>query len=165
MGAQNHFSHHQQHAKEMGLRLRAVAASQGITPPQEEWLVTGPATKCQSFVSQWIEVWDYVGGTRFRGFTATDSFGVSALFIFFDANVVGKDLKQGLMALLELASAPGIVCSQLVVCLSRDDIASTDSATLLRDLGWVGFEPLTLDQWAGQTNVTSTEWLLLGMEV
>jgi hypothetical protein len=41
-------------------------------------------------VSDWIEMWDYVGGIRFRGFVAQ-----KAMFVFFDQEVVGGDLKAG----------------------------------------------------------------------
>ena len=45
-------------------------------------------------VSDWIEVWDYVGGIRFRGFVAEKD-GEKALVVFFDQNVIGGDLKAG----------------------------------------------------------------------
>jgi hypothetical protein len=42
----------------------------------------------------WIEVWDYVGGTSFRGFVGGNGESKS-LFAFFNSAVVGRDLKQG----------------------------------------------------------------------
>lgn len=45
-------------------------------------------------VSEWLEIWDYVGGCSFRGFIA----GIGeekSLFVFFNAAVVGHDLKKG----------------------------------------------------------------------
>jgi len=68
------------------------------------------------------------------------------------------------MALIELATTKSLLCTQLVVCMDRQ-ISPTLSRNLIRDLGWVGFEPITLEQWAGVANVTSTEWLCLGMDV
>lgn len=41
-----------------------------------------------------LEVWDYVGGNRFRGFVA-DRDGERAMFIFFDPTVIGAELKTG----------------------------------------------------------------------
>jgi hypothetical protein len=45
-------------------------------------------------VSDWIEMWDYVGGIRFRGFVA-DKKDERAMFVFFDQSVVVGDLKAG----------------------------------------------------------------------
>jgi len=45
-------------------------------------------------VTEWVEIWDYAGGVRFRGFVAEKN-AEKALFIFFDGSVIGKDLKQG----------------------------------------------------------------------
>jgi hypothetical protein len=45
-------------------------------------------------VSDWIEMWDYVGGIRFRGFVA-DKGDEKAMFVFFDQSVVAGDLKAG----------------------------------------------------------------------
>lgn len=43
---------------------------------------------------EYIEVWDYAGGARFRGFVAEKN-DMRSMFIFFDQKVVGMDLKQG----------------------------------------------------------------------
>lgn len=67
------------------------------------------------------------------------------------------------MALLELGNVPEINCSNLVVCVDRD-VASDEAKVLLRDLGWVGFEPLTLGGWTGKPHLTSSRWIFLGME-
>ena len=67
------------------------------------------------------------------------------------------------MALLELATGEGLECSQLVVCLDRQGEPGA-VADLTRDLGWVGFELLTLDEWADGSACTSDRWLFLGME-
>ena len=45
-------------------------------------------------VGNWIEMWDYVGGIRFRGFVAEKD-GEKAMFVFFDQSVVAGDLKAG----------------------------------------------------------------------
>ena len=45
-------------------------------------------------VEKWIEVWDYVGGVRFRGFLASDE-DHRAMFVFFDDNILNHDLKPG----------------------------------------------------------------------
>jgi hypothetical protein len=45
-------------------------------------------------VSDWVEVWDYVGGVRFRGFVA-DKEGERSLFVFFDQDVIGAKIKAG----------------------------------------------------------------------
>jgi len=45
-------------------------------------------------VEQWVEMWDYVGGVRFRGFVAVKG-DTRTLFIFFNDNVRTYDLKPG----------------------------------------------------------------------
>lgn len=116
-----------------------------------------------AFVSEWIEIWDYAGGVRFRGFVAERN-SMRALFIFFDRSVIGKDLKQGLMSLLELAAGDDFACDRLTVCVDRE--ADTEEIKdLTRDLGWVGFELATLDEWSGSPACISDRWLFLEMEV
>jgi hypothetical protein len=51
-----------------------------------------------SIISDCIEMWDYVGGVRFRGFVA-ELGGEKAMFVFFDQAVVGGDLKAGYVAM------------------------------------------------------------------
>ncbi|EHK98494.1 hypothetical protein M7I_5700 [Glarea lozoyensis 74030] len=53
-------------------------------------------------IDAWIEIWDYAGGCSFRGFVGGNGENKS-LFAFFDSSVIGRDLKQGLMALIEMA--------------------------------------------------------------
>ena len=48
----------------------------------------------KTLINDWIEVWDYVGGIRFRGFV-TERAEEKAMVVFFDQNVVGGDLKAG----------------------------------------------------------------------
>lgn len=45
-------------------------------------------------IRDWVELWDYAGGNRFRGFV-TGIRGEHTLFIFFDEVISGKDLKTG----------------------------------------------------------------------
>lgn len=45
-------------------------------------------------VQTWIEVWDYAGGARFRGFVAGDE-DERTLFVFFDNGMQKHDLKPG----------------------------------------------------------------------
>lgn len=45
-------------------------------------------------VKDYVEVWDYVAGARFRGFVAEKG-NMRTMFIFFDKEVIGMDLKPG----------------------------------------------------------------------
>lgn len=152
---------------------------------------------------RFIEVWDYVGGTCFRGFVEDKKLPrgrvEKTLFLFFEA-VGGTQLKPGLMALIELASEC-FACDRLVICLERNapglrKISSFPSFFdmvpnllidgLVRDLGWVGFELITLSHWVqsdpiptsgsfsststmssvfSEDDITSEKWLFMGMEV
>ena len=47
-----------------------------------------------SAVREWVEIWEYAAGLRFRGFVS-DKNGLSTLFVFFDKSVIGPDLKNG----------------------------------------------------------------------
>jgi hypothetical protein len=67
-------------------------------------LMDTPSPEAEAFpgldggiVQEWIEMWDYVGGVRFRGFVAASpSTSERAMFIFFDDTVIGNsDLKAG----------------------------------------------------------------------
>ena len=69
-----------------------------------------------------------------------------------------------MMALLELASADGFACSQLVICVDRT-ANSEEIEDVTRDLGWVGFEMMMLDAWAGESGCISDRWIFLGMDV
>lgn len=50
-------------------------------------------------VLAWMEVWDYVGGSSFRGFVVGDT-----LFFFFQNGDVGRELKQGYVNFLAFCS-------------------------------------------------------------
>jgi hypothetical protein len=67
------------------------------------------------------------------------------------------------MALIELADTVFAV-SQIVICLDRK-VPEAESQAFMKSLRWVGFELVTLDMWAHDTDVTSDKWLFLGMEV
>lgn len=45
-------------------------------------------------IKEYVEVWDYSGGARFRGFVAEKA-DERALFVFFDKEVMSNDLKPG----------------------------------------------------------------------
>ncbi|KAK8152491.1 ornithine decarboxylase antizyme-domain-containing protein [Phyllosticta citrichinensis] len=121
---------------------------------------------CGSAIEQWIEVWDYAGGARFRGFVADNSGGDEKdMFVFFDAAAAVRDLKPGLMALIELCSLPEFDCARLNVCLDRAAAPGDDMKGLMKDLGWIGFEPITLAEWTDKPPIVSDTWLFLGMEV
>lgn len=46
----------------------------------------------RGMVREYVEVWDYACGGRFRGFTAEKG-GERTLFMFFDREVIGLNLK------------------------------------------------------------------------
>lgn len=129
-------------------------------------------------VDAFLEIWDYSGGSRFRGFVA-ERRGSKGLFIFFDEGAFGHDLKAGwvdswrwgptangssLMALLELCSLDELGCTELVICLDRD-METADLKSLMKDLGWVGFSPTTLIDWAQSQEIISSKWVFLAMDV
>ncbi|EMR66320.1 putative ornithine decarboxylase antizyme protein [Eutypa lata UCREL1] len=115
-------------------------------------------------VDGWMEFWDYAGRTSFRAFVA-DDVKEKSLFAFFDSGLLNdrRDLKQALIALIELAEGP-LECSHVVLCLDRE-IPEDDNKALMRNLQWAGFELTTLDHWAKDVDVTSRKWLFMGMEV
>jgi hypothetical protein len=113
-------------------------------------------------VDAWLEIWDYAGGNSFRAFVAGDAADKS-LFVFFDANVLGRDLKQALVALIELAEGP-LGCGHMVICIDRS-ITEEERKPLMNGLRWAGFSLTTLDYWTGGLDVTSSRWLFMGMEV
>ncbi len=69
------------------------------------------------------------------------------------------------MAIIELASSQHFDCSSLVFCLDRL-LAPPQIKSLVRDLGWVGFNPVTLNEWlGGSRDIASPRWLFLAMEL
>ncbi|KAF3939308.1 hypothetical protein ABW19_dt0201787 [Dactylella cylindrospora] len=136
------------------------------------------SSELQTRVAAYLEVFDYVGGSAFRGFVSEKgplSKPERSLFLFFDKGVNGTELKSGLVALIDLATEC-FDCQDLVICLDRD----TDGLdSLVHNLGWVGLELVTLKNWASQDlqnqitathkldkeYYTSDKWLFLGMEL
>ncbi|KAK3326697.1 ornithine decarboxylase antizyme-domain-containing protein [Apodospora peruviana] len=118
-------------------------------------------------VSNWLEIWDYAGGSSFRAFVAEDTRtgeeGDKSLFVFFDAHVLSRDLKQALVALIELADGP-LSCAHMVICIDRS-IPGEEAKALTKGLQWAGFSPTTLDFWSGGLDVVSDRWLFMGMEI
>jgi len=112
----------------------------------------------------WLEIWDYDGGSSFRGFVAEDaSRGTKSLFVFFDAHSITRDLKKALVALLELAES-AFACSHMVICLERL-IPEEETKGLVKGLQWAGFSLTTLDFWATGLDIVSSRWLFMGMEL
>ncbi|TDZ44675.1 hypothetical protein CTRI78_v009468 [Colletotrichum trifolii] len=168
-----------------GSGLSGVLYSELQTPPSDEDLAvrphfagmrggvgTGaayaPASAAAAAVAApcpataWLEVWDFDGGASFRAFVADDG-AERSLFALFDRNVIGRDLKPVLMALMELVDGP-LDCQHLVVCIERG-VDEENAKALMKSLQWVGFELTTLDHWAHDVDVTSNKWLFMGMEI
>ncbi|KAI9167743.1 ornithine decarboxylase antizyme [Paramyrothecium foliicola] len=143
------------------------AAYMQTPPPDDQFLAQprrGSEVKPHGFdIDAWLEVWDYAGGASFRAFVANDG-EEKSLFVFFDIEgVLGRDLKRALMALIELADGP-LDCSRIVTCIDRR-IPSEEAVELTKSLQWVGFELTTLDHWAKDLDVTSNQWVFMGMEI
>ncbi|TQV97463.1 hypothetical protein V2A60_006785 [Cordyceps javanica] len=141
-------------------------------PPSDRLSASDSALNGGFEVDAWMEVWDYVGGASFRAFLASNSGGGSdgdgdgekSLFVFFDLEgVMGRDLKKALMALIELADGP-LGCRSIVTCMDRR-MPVDEALELTKSLQWVGFEMTTLDHWANDVDVTSNQWLFMGMEL
>ncbi len=65
-----------------------VTGAHLINAPGQYWEAT------HGMVSSWVEVWDYVGDTSFRGFIAGEG-EEKTLFVFLEDRLIGKDLKHG----------------------------------------------------------------------
>lgn len=127
-----------------------------------------------------------MGGASFRGMIASTTKGSSTektLFLFLD-NVEDVELKNGLVALMELALEV-FDCEKLVLALSRET-GETSLKTLTSSLGWMGFELVTLTHWqkamddgeefgsdgeeqwekkSKKGNGISDKWLFVGIEL
>ncbi|ROT41754.1 ornithine decarboxylase antizyme [Sodiomyces alkalinus F11] len=112
-------------------------------------------------VTAWLEIWDFEAGASFRAFVTDDGHD-KTLFVFFDGNIVDADLKQALMALIDLADG-ALDCQRIVVCLDRR-IPEPETKGFMKSLQWVGFDLTTLRPWASM-DVTSEEWLFMAMEL
>ncbi|KAI9762535.1 MAG: hypothetical protein M4579_000338 [Chaenotheca gracillima] len=150
-----------------GLRRPSSSGASPVRPLRDQPRLLGRSS-ASSLVTRWLEVWDYAGGASFRGFTAHGPDPSKAceetLLVFFDEGVVGADLRSGLMALIELATTAEISCPRVVICLDRS-LGATQLRSLMRDLGWVGFQLTGLDEWVKEPDILSQEWVFLGMEV
>lgn len=113
-------------------------------------------------ITDWIEMWDYVGGIRFRGFVVEKD-GERTMFVFFDQKVIHEKIKAGLMALLELCDVPYFSCPRLIVSIDRETEKS-DMDTLIKDLGWIGFQLTTLNGFTEDVDLISDKWLFMDME-
>lgn len=60
----------------------------------------------QASVTDWLEIWDYVGGATFRGYVAEHQ-GERSMFVFFDSGVLSSDLKPGYVLQLRDSSTHG----------------------------------------------------------
>ena len=67
------------------------------------------------------------------------------------------------MALMELAGPDSLGCEKLVVCPSRA-IEPAALAGLSRDLGWAGFDLVTLGSLMGYNGLNSDEWLFFEID-
>lgn len=71
-----------------------------ITPPSTDYPTppssfssSGGYMKPAIDVTEWMEFWDYAGGASFRAFVAEGD-AERSLFAFFDAGLIGRDLKK-----------------------------------------------------------------------
>lgn len=170
-GVHNNIHHHHNdgyssHVSDYGVDVPRYAADRlrGLPPsPEMDDGIGFDLEEKRGLVTEWIETWDYVGGNRFRGFVAEKD-GERTMFVFFDQLVIGGDLKAGLMSLLELCDVDYMSCSRFVACLDRHaDARATEALT--KDLGWIGFQLTTLNDFTDGNEITSDQWLLMDIEV
>jgi len=87
------------------VEMQAVVANGGSLPPtppddypigDSNWMASnGMSRTGAGGVTSWLEIWDYAGGSSFRAFVAEDVAGEDkSLFVFFDAHIMGRDLKK-----------------------------------------------------------------------
>lgn len=69
-----------------------------------------------------------------------------------------------LIALLELGGVEELDCARVVVCLDRT-IEETSQKSLMRDLGWVGFELHRPTLSSEMKNVISGRWIFMAVDV
>ncbi|KAK4104404.1 hypothetical protein N658DRAFT_492513, partial [Parathielavia hyrcaniae] len=167
----DNYSHNISNSRNDG-HARAMGQHGQLTPPDDYPIADATRMgNCRGFgvsgrggIHGWLEIWDYAGASSFRGFVAEDARqGTKSLFVFFDAHSITRDLKQALVALIELAEGP-FVCSHMVICVERS-IAEEEIHGLTKGLQWAGFSLTTLDFWTERFDVLSNRWLFMGMEV
>lgn len=118
----------------------------------------------RSHVSCWLEIWDYSGGSSFRGFVGEDpQSSARTLFIFLDSQRPRRDFKQALVALIELGEGP-LACSYGVICVERST-PDEERDSLINGLQWAGFSLSTLDLWSNGPDKISKRWLFLTTEL
>jgi hypothetical protein len=67
----------------------------GTHAPAVQPVATAPADRNgHGILADWLEMYDYAGGARFRGFIAEGT-AERSMFVFFDEGVLGNDLKPG----------------------------------------------------------------------
>ncbi|KAK4185262.1 ornithine decarboxylase antizyme-domain-containing protein [Podospora australis] len=158
--------------------MNTTTYDQQMTPPDDDYPVQQvmggghhmpvareTPTTTYGTIPAWLEIWDYVGGSSFRGFIAEDlSLCTKTLYVFFDSHVMSRDLKQALVALIELAEGP-LDCSHMVIAIERS-IEQEEARALTKGLQWAGFSLTTLDFWTPTgLDVVSDRWVFMGMEV
>ncbi|KAI1004405.1 hypothetical protein K3495_g3809 [Podosphaera aphanis] len=148
LGAEGRLSKHGSYVMSVGTRVK------NAHKPYQEGFKTS--------IDVYLVIWDYLSGCRFRGFVGGQGTKKS-LFIFFEPSVLVNDLKQGLIALIELAESV-FDLSKVVICLERS-APEKDCLAFVRNLRWVGFEPITLELWSNSTHILSDRWLFLGMQI
>ncbi|KAL2158285.1 hypothetical protein VTH06DRAFT_4606 [Thermothelomyces fergusii] len=157
------------HAARSDGLAQAVGNHGQLTPPDDcpigdETLMGRRGFGASGNVLSWLEIWDYTGGSSFRGFVACDARRETrSLFVFFDVHSVTRDLKQALVALIELAEGP-LACSHMVICIERS-LPEEEMKGLTKGLQWAGFSLTTLDFWCPGIDVLSRRWLFMGMEL
>ncbi|KAJ4302492.1 hypothetical protein N0V88_002638 [Collariella sp. IMI 366227] len=168
----NTYNHNNTMYHTQGQQMHAAIGQHGqLTPPDDFPIADETMMGNRQGLSyagrgilSWLEIWDYAGGSSFRGFVAEDAgTGTTSLFVFFDAHAITRDLKQALVALIELAESP-LACSHMVICIERL-IPEEDAKALTKGLQWAGFSLTTFDFWSGGFDVLSPRWLFMGMEV
>jgi hypothetical protein len=73
-------------------RYSDSTSSMGSSPGMATFPIVDAGDK--GTITDHIEMWDYVGGVRFRGFVA-ETEEEKVMFVFFDDMVVSSDLKAG----------------------------------------------------------------------
>ena len=71
---------------------------------------------------------------------------------------------DSLIALLELGGIEELCCARVVVCLDRS-IEESSQKSLMRDLGWVGFDLQRLISLSGANDVVSDKWIFMAVDV
>lgn len=81
-------------------------------------------------VDNYFELWDYIGGTRFRGFIAERK-GHRGLFAFFDQEVLGHNLKPRSVHFVNL---PMSATDMSVVCWHLSNYAVNQKSIVLQSI-------------------------------